>query len=245
MITTAEEYFANLFKVNESGNVPSLATLLPRTENIYNINLDSRTVEAPEFLSVTDDHVSETIYFLVDRFFDNMDLSTTSCVIQYYNAKGEGRLYAPPFYDIETFHIANKMLIPWCIEGEATKAAGDVTYSIRFFKINEIDKKLIYNLNTIPTTSKVLKGINILDYKRVDLTKEEFDLTKDDTDYYIKNKDGAYEKASKDFSSGNVYYIVVNGYDYKAEYLDNILYRLNNIEKDFHLYWYDQTNYNR
>lgn len=81
MISTAEEYFANLFKIKGSYNIPSLAVLLPRSENIYNIDLNSRTVEAPEFLSVLDDHASETIYFTVDRFFDNMDMSTTACVI--------------------------------------------------------------------------------------------------------------------------------------------------------------------
>jgi hypothetical protein len=81
MVSTAEEYFANLFKINGSFNPPSLAVILPRSENIYKIDLDSRTVEAPEYLSVLDDHNSETIYFIMDRFFDNMDMSTTTCVI--------------------------------------------------------------------------------------------------------------------------------------------------------------------
>ena len=78
MITSADEYLSALFKIYENGNIPSLATLLPDTERIYNIDLNSRTVEAPEFLSVTDDHVSETVYFLVDRFFDNIDMSILS-----------------------------------------------------------------------------------------------------------------------------------------------------------------------
>ena len=243
MITTAEEYFANLFKIQESGNVPSLATLLPKSENIYNINLDSRTVEAPEFLSVTDDHDSETIYFMVDRFFDNMDMSTTSCVIQYINAKNEGRLYAVPYYDIETYHASNKMLIPWCIEGEATKAAGDVTYSIRFFQVDTTGKVLTYNLNTIPVTSKVLNGINVLGYNLVDVTEEQF-YNRGNTVYYVKSGD-AYVKAPDRYSPGTKYYTLTDGYDYGAEYLDAILHRLQRIEQDFHLYWYDQSNYNQ
>ena len=60
-----------------------------------------------------------------------MDLATTACVVQYINANNEGRLYTVPYYDIETFHDENKILIPWCIEGEATKAAGDVSYAFR------------------------------------------------------------------------------------------------------------------
>jgi len=163
MITSADEYLSALFKIYENGNIPSLATLLPDTERIYNIDLNSRTVEAPEFLSVTDDHVSETVYFLVDRFFDNIDMSTTGCVIQYINANNEGRIYSVPFYDIETYHAYDKMLIPWCIEGEATKAAGEVTYSIRFFKIDPTGKYITFVLNTIPQKSKILQGMNILD----------------------------------------------------------------------------------
>lgn len=239
MITTAEEYYANLFKINESGNLPSLATLLPRTENIYSVNLNTRTIESPEFLSVVDDHNSETIYFLVDRFFDNIDLSTTACVIQYINAKGEGRLYSVPFYDIETFHAMDKMLIPWCIEGEATKASGNVTYSIRFFKVDATGKFLIYNLNTLPATSKVLVGINILDYELVsDLTKEQFDSTKNDIKYYIK-ENGAYKPAPEEYSEKTSYYILINGREYESELWQEFLNRLNNIEKDYNLYWYE------
>ena len=140
MVSTAEEYFANLFKIRGSFNPPSLAVILPRSENIYKIDLNSRTIEAPEFLSVLQDHNSETIYFIMDRFFDSMDMSTTTCVIQYVNALGEGRLYVVPYYDIETYHATDQMLIPWCIEGEATKAAGDVTYSIRFFTVDNTGK---------------------------------------------------------------------------------------------------------
>ena len=40
MITSADEYLSALFKINENGNIPSLATLLPDTERIYNIDLN-------------------------------------------------------------------------------------------------------------------------------------------------------------------------------------------------------------
>ena len=121
---------------------------------------------------MSDDHRAETIYFTVDRYFDHIDLATTVCVVQYINAAGEGRVYAVPFYDIETFsgHRGSKnegddmpkILFPWCIEGEATKEAGDVQYSVRFYKINEGGKFFQYNLNTLPVTSKVLHGMDVI-----------------------------------------------------------------------------------
>jgi hypothetical protein len=40
-------------------------------------------VATPEVLSVEYDHNSKSIFFSVDRFFDNVDLSEMSCVIQY------------------------------------------------------------------------------------------------------------------------------------------------------------------
>ena len=166
MITSAEEYWSMLYRI-QTENAPDLALLLPREEKILNVNLESREIEAPEFLSVETDHRAETIYFKCPRFYDNMDLATTTCVIQYINAAGEGRLYVVPFYDVQTLSKYDPetgvdepmMLFPWLIEGEATKASGEVKYAIRFYKMNGNDR-LTYNLNTLVASSKVLHGMD-------------------------------------------------------------------------------------
>lgn len=239
MITSADEYLSALFKIHESGNIPSLAVLLPKSENIYNIDLDSRTVESPEFLSVTDDHVSETIYFLVDRFYENIDMSTTGCIIQYINANNEGRIYAVPFYDIETYHASNKMLIPWCIEGEATKAAGDVTYSIRFFKVDKTGQYIVFNLNTIPTTSTIKAGINILDgYIEVVVDKELFESGSNI--YYKKDENGNFVKATI-YSPVETYYTLTDGYNYPVDTLQAIYNELAALKRDTQTYWYEAS----
>ena len=69
MITTPRDYY-NLYHRIQSENAPSLAVLLPTDEKIYNVDLNARTVEAPEYLSVEKDHRAETIYFKVNRFYD-------------------------------------------------------------------------------------------------------------------------------------------------------------------------------
>lgn len=169
MITTPEEYNAKLYEI-QNNNLPTTALLLPNTETIYNVDLNTRKIEAPEFLSVATDHFAETIYFKVDRYFDNMDLTNTICIIQYENdnaknAEGEfagGFAYLVPFYDITHFKEENKILIPWAIGGPATKAAGNVTFAMRFYKYNVDGSALIYNLNTLPATSKVLYGMNVI-----------------------------------------------------------------------------------
>lgn len=169
MITTAAEYEKYLSQIYDV-NPPTLAVLLPSSEPIYKINLNKRTVEVPDFLSVEKDHRAECLYFIVDRFFDNIDLATTTCVIQYINAGGESRVYAVPYYDVTTYNNPDspKMLIPWAIGGEATKYAGDVTFSFRFYKLNKVlDEKnpryFTYNLSTRPTKGKVLYGLDIKD----------------------------------------------------------------------------------
>lgn len=161
MITTPQEYYAKLHLIQDT-NKPSVAVLAPNTEKIYNIDLNTRKIDSPEFLSIEKDHMAETIYFMVDRVYDSIDLAETTCIIQYINAKKEARIYAVPFYDITT--VNGKIIIPWCIEGEATKASGTVKYSFKFYSTfkDEEDQILFdFNLNTLPANSKVLSGLDV------------------------------------------------------------------------------------
>lgn len=167
MITTAEEYLASLWRIQED-NRPSIALLLPSDENIYEVDLEKRIIEAPSFLSVEKDHRSEVIYFKAPRYFDNMDLTNAVCIIQYINAKGEGRVYTVPFYDTTTLstfdtdgtYVETPMILfPWMIDQEVTKKAGDISFAIRFYIVDSSGTKIVYDLNTQPATSKVLHGI--------------------------------------------------------------------------------------
>ena len=159
MITTPKEYYDLLYRIQDE-NKPSLAVLLPNDEKIYEIDMNSRKIEAPKYLSVELDHRAETIYFKVGRYYDNIDLANMTCVVQYINAKGEGRVYPVPFYDVETYADENMMLFPWCIDGEATKASGNVTYSVRFYDIDESATYMRYNMSTLTSKSEVLHGIS-------------------------------------------------------------------------------------
>ena len=162
MITTPQDYYSKLHLIQDT-NKPAVAILLPSDEKIYNIDLNTRKIETPSYLSIEKDHYAETIYFLVDRYFDNIDLSTTTCVVQYVNALGEPRMYAVPFMDVQTFE--GKILFPWCIEGEATKAAGTIQYAVKFyhtFKDEEDNILFDFNLNTVTARSKILSGLDTI-----------------------------------------------------------------------------------
>lgn len=160
---TEKEFLDKLVQIQDQ-NPPSIA-LLPSAEKVYNVDMATRSIEAPKFLSVEKDHKSETIYFRINRYNDYMDLSTTVGVVQYENVDGESYIYPIPFYDIMTEHTDDKMLFPWCIDGAATKKAGTIKYAIRFYRVGEVEGKnvLVYNLNTLPATGKVLYGMEVKD----------------------------------------------------------------------------------
>ena len=176
MKTARDDYLDLLYRVQDPNRQDTIIQL-PADEQIYAVDLDTRKIEAPKFLSVEYDHNAETIYFEVDRFFDNIDLATMFCVIQYQNANPDksrgGYIYPVPYFDITTKASDNKMLFQWAIEGPATAYSGKVTFSIKFYKISSIIidsadgtstelKVYDYVLNTQPSTSEVLHGLDIL-----------------------------------------------------------------------------------
>lgn len=198
MKTESKEYYDLLYEIQDF-NKPSLAVLLPGTEKIYDVDLNTRTIEAPEYLSVESDHRSEYIYFKTGRYYDNLDLSGAVCIVQYINALGEPRVFAVPFFDVDTFSDDNQMVFYWRIDQEVTKAAGDVEFSIRFYLLDEnyVDKKLIFNLNTLPASSKVLTGI--------DFDPEGFKPNEDWMATYLDQ----IAKAAKEAYEKDVYWVVI------------------------------------
>ena len=182
MITTAEQYNANLHLINNI-NPPTYATL-PTADNIYNIDIQTREIDAPRFLAVEKGNISETIYFIVDRYADYMDLATTSCVITYTNALGKTRVYAVPFYDIYTFVDEKKMIVPWCLDAGVAEAPGQVEFAVQFFKIgevrnletNDVEQIVNYSLNTRPAKSMVLVGMTAKEWAENHvLTADQYD----------------------------------------------------------------------
>lgn len=169
MITTAEQYNSYLHVIDNAN--PPVYAALPTADNIYNIDIKTREIDSPQFLAVERDNISETIYFIVDRYVDYMDLALTSCIITYKNAKGITRLYSVPFYDIYTYAHAGKIIIPWNLEAGVTEVPGVVEFAIQFLVVKEVfnpetkqkDKQIVYNLNTQIAKSMVLPGIDIKD----------------------------------------------------------------------------------
>lgn len=172
MITNPTEYEETLWEIQS--NAPTrTAILLPKSEQIYDIDLNTREISVPTFLSVAKDHVAETIYFKFDRYFDYADLASKTCMIQYKNANGDSYIYPVPYCDIYTFATEGKVIIPWCIQGAATAKAGIVSFSVCWYSVDE-NHKIAYSLNTLVAQGRVLEGQNPSD---MELSSDSIDLS--------------------------------------------------------------------
>ena len=156
MITGEQEYLDYLATIIRSYNPPNVLIRIPANEPIYNIDLSTRVIEGPKFLGVEADHDAEIIYFLMDRYYDNVDLSECIGVVQFKNAKNEEYMYIIPAYDVLSF--PNQILFGWNIQSPVTKYGGNVQFSFKFFKMDKTSGELLYELNTLICKTKVLVG---------------------------------------------------------------------------------------
>ena len=164
-------YTSLLYKIQQdsSATLAPETIIIPTSQQLYEVDLSTRSINGPATLSVQSDHYAETVYFLVDRYYDHMDLAQTNCVVQYV-ANGESYVYAVPFCDITTYE--GKMIIPWTISLSATKNSGTVKYFIKFYLIESNSQTIdelpesafIYSLNTLPATSTILKTLSADDF---------------------------------------------------------------------------------
>ena len=167
--------YKNLLYEIQNANVSGPTTdtiIVPSNISLYKVNLDTREIDSPEYLSVQHEHYAETVYFLVDRYHDSMDLAQTNCIVQYVTPDGQSYIYVVPFCDTVTYE--NKMIIPWSISGSATQLSGTVRYILRFYLIDEQSvigeddsqpdpskAEFSYSLSTKPASGKVMYGLPV------------------------------------------------------------------------------------
>ena len=211
MITSKKEYLSNLAEI-QMGLSGEKYFPIPSAEKIYKINLDTRQIEAPAALSVTNDHEAEILFFEVDRYFDNMDLLNTTCLICYSNALNENFIYPVPCIDATTKREENKLLLPWVISSDVTWKAGTVKFAFQFYEINTGTLEFEYMLNTTPTTTKVLQGF---EFKYIEATEkaaaDKNDWAQKHINYFIKvaliTGHYRYQHAPAVYNENETYYL--------------------------------------
>ena len=162
MVTEPSEFRQRLLEIQNSVDV--VYTTLPSDEPRFIIDANSRTITIPvefQFLGVKNDHNAETIYFEIDRYFDDEDLSQHTCVIQFANKNNsdDGGIY--PVTTMDTTSVDGKIIFGWEIKSDATSIVGDIYFSVRFYSINSTDYIFTYNFNTLTAKSSILDTHNV------------------------------------------------------------------------------------
>lgn len=130
------------------------------------IDSDTREVDTnnslSQFITVSEDHNAETIYFVIDRYFDNVDLYDKNCVIKYVNAVGQ--IDFEPAVDIDSIMIdgVEKIKFGWTISNKASRYAGKLIFQIMFYSINGTANKGTYDyvFNTKISNIVIEEGLN-------------------------------------------------------------------------------------
>ena len=162
MITSPEEFRQRLLDIQNSVDV--VYTTLPSDEPRFIIDANSRTITIPvefQFLGVKNDHNAETVYFEIDRYFDDEDLSQHTCVVQFANKNNsnDGGIY--PVTTMDTTSVDGKIIFGWEIKSDATSLVGDIYFSVRFYSINSTDYIFTYNFNTLTAKSVILDTLDV------------------------------------------------------------------------------------
>lgn len=180
---TPKEYqrqLDQLLNLADSAKIPTPIT----EEPVFNVDLNTREIEIPKQfrnLAVYSDHMAETIWFAVDRYYDGVDLYRKRVAIQYVNALGEEGLDILDTYDhnvsgdrqSDVYNSDDdrgrynkisegEILIAWKLDYAVTKASGPIEFSLRFFEVDdESQTTLSYNLTTRTATVNILNGLYI------------------------------------------------------------------------------------
>lgn len=124
-------------------------------EPVIEIDSTLRIINIPESLyeiGVAGDHYAETIYFKIARYYDDFDLSTVPCIIDFVNAIGSND--TSEIVDLEIFD--DYITFGWEIDRRVTIASGIITFCVKF--ISNDDRG--YQLGTVPAELKIKESLN-------------------------------------------------------------------------------------
>lgn len=167
LITSVEEFKKRLLELQQQ---QTNLTTLPSKEPRFTINADTREITVPKefnFLAVRGDHKAETIYFEIDRYFDDTDLSQHTCIMQFTNLDDKDKQYVEGIDQVTEFDVESiegKIVFGWNIKNDVTRYAGNVAFSVRFYSIDAESQMFTYNFNTTSKTLPVLDTLSVIDY---------------------------------------------------------------------------------
>lgn len=135
-------------------------TRLPLDEEPFYIDANARTISVPSNfakngISVQGDEVAEILFFKINRFFDATDLATCQIYVQWQtspaekDAEGKSGMSRPWIVDITS--EPGYLIFGWPITSTITEKAGDITFSVRFYREypQSVSREVAYSFSTL------------------------------------------------------------------------------------------------
>ena len=211
-ISNIDDYFGCLAELarieNENENIDPIFTILPATEETFNIDANKRTISIPDNFAkygvgVQGDEIAEILYFSIDRYFDAMDLSEMDIIVQWRHSTDNDIVeFLSATYKKSLSLQPGKIVFGWPITSDMTNRSGNIQFSIRFYRRE--NSELIYSFSTLPTNIKIQAGLN-------------FSLSPEDTNLAI-NKNAQIYSNLRNSKPAEVGYIIASPV-YEAYYL--------------------------
>lgn len=159
-ITCLEDYFSFIVELNK---INSTYTILPLDEDVFTIDANTRQITVPASfaqngISIQGDEISEIVYFKINRFYDAIDLATKNIYIQWTAPSGEKGVSVPWVIDIES--EPNFIIFGWPLSSAITAQAGNVTFAVRFYSLDENTEQVNYSLATLTQTAVIKPSLN-------------------------------------------------------------------------------------
>ena len=167
-VDSLEDYFGIIKTITDCINTNyQILPLIARNgvfiniEEPFEIDANTRTIKPPNnnyTYAVSGDNLAETIYFSIDRYFDNEDLNTHNIAVL---SSINGKKFQTPIEVKDITSVPNKIIFGWPIGKTITKqTSGTLEFSIRFYTVKgtEVD----YSLNTLPARITIKNSLDFL-----------------------------------------------------------------------------------
>lgn len=150
--------------------------LIPSDEEPFEINANTREIKVPtssfgKCAGVVGDNMCEIITFTIDRYFDYVDLANANICVQWKLPAAPGEEAEEGISHIglrDLITTSGKIRFGWPLTKELTKAAGNITFAIRFYKEKVItdeegkaQTQFVYLFNTKTATIPIIAGLNV------------------------------------------------------------------------------------
>lgn len=148
--------------IQEIGELDKKFLRLPLDEPLFEIDANSRKITIPsDFtangLSVQGDHLAETVFFSIDRYFDYMDLNNCNIRINWKIGDISGQsVNFSKSVDAEP----GKIVFGWPVAKDLTGKSGTLNFAVEFY--TERDNITSYSLNTLVSTINIKEGLVLI-----------------------------------------------------------------------------------